>query len=48
MKAAEARFLEFIRKAHQFKVPIYQRKCSWTQKDIRKLWDDSINGVDFS
>ena len=42
MKAAEARFLEFIRKAHQFKVPIYQRTYSWTQKQCKQLWDDII------
>ena len=42
MKASEAKFLEFIRKSHQFKVPIYQRTYSWTKKECEQLWNDII------
>jgi len=43
MNAKKAGFLEFISQPNQFKVPIYQRTYSWTQKECRKLWDDIIH-----
>jgi uncharacterized protein with ParB-like and HNH nuclease domain/predicted transport protein len=42
MKATEAKLLEFLRKAPQFVVPIYQRTYSWTEKECRQLWDDIL------
>jgi len=40
MKANEVRFLEFIRKAPQLKVPIYQRTYTWSKEECRQLWND--------
>jgi predicted transport protein len=37
MKATEAKLLDFIRKSPQFVIPIYQRTCSWTDKECRQL-----------
>lgn len=42
MKATEATLLEFLKKAPQFVVPIYQRTYSWTERECRQLWDDII------
>lgn len=42
MKATEARLLEFMKKAPQFVVPIYQRTYSWTERECRQLWDDIL------
>ena len=42
MKAAEARFLDFLKQSEQFVVPIYQRTYSWTEKECRQLWDDIL------
>src|ERR1041384_7242535 len=42
MKATEAKFLEFLKKAPQFVIPIYQRTYSWTEKECRQLWDDIL------
>ena len=42
MKASECKLLEFIRKPHQFTIPIYQRTYSWTERECRQLWDDIL------
>lgn len=42
MKATEARLLDFLKKAPQFVIPIYQRTYSWTERECRQLWDDII------
>lgn len=42
MKATEAKLLSLLQKSQQFKVPIYQRTYSWTEKQCRQLWDDIL------
>jgi uncharacterized protein with ParB-like and HNH nuclease domain/predicted transport protein len=42
MKASEAKFLDFLKKAPQFVIPIYQRTYSWTERECRQLWDDIV------
>jgi uncharacterized protein with ParB-like and HNH nuclease domain len=42
MKANEAGFLDFLKGAFQFSIPIYQRTYSWTEKECRQLWDDIV------
>jgi uncharacterized protein with ParB-like and HNH nuclease domain/predicted transport protein len=42
MKATEAKLLEFLKKAAQFIIPIYQRTYSWGEKECRQLWDDIV------
>lgn len=42
MKATEAKLLEFLKKAAQFVIPIYQRTYSWGEKECQQLWDDII------
>ena len=42
MKAAEAKFLDFLKKSPQFVIPIYQRTYSWTERECRQLWDDIV------
>ncbi len=42
MKANEANLLEFMRKAHQFVIPIFQRPYSWEEAECDQLWDDLI------
>ncbi|WP_419641222.1 DUF262 domain-containing protein, partial [Thiolapillus sp.] len=42
MKATEAKLLDFLKKSPQFVIPIYQRTYSWTEKEVRQLWDDIL------
>ena len=42
MKASEVNLLAFLKKSHQFSIPIYQRTYSWTESQCRQLWDDVI------
>ena len=42
MKASEAKLLDFLKKAPQLVIPIYQRTYSWTDKQCRQLWDDVL------
>lgn len=42
MKATEAKFLEFLKKTPQFKIPVYQRTYSWTERECRYLWNDIL------
>lgn len=42
MLATEARFLDFLKKAPQFVIPIYQRTYSWTEKECLQLWNDIV------
>jgi uncharacterized protein with ParB-like and HNH nuclease domain/predicted transport protein len=42
MKATEAKLLDFLKKSPQFRIPIYQRTYSWTEKECRQLWDDIL------
>jgi uncharacterized protein with ParB-like and HNH nuclease domain/predicted transport protein len=47
MKATEAKLLDFLKKAPQFVIPIYQRTYSWTDTECRQLWDDIVrSGAD--
>ena len=40
MIATQANLLKFLRKSHQFIIPIYQRNYSWTEAQCRQLWAD--------
>jgi uncharacterized protein with ParB-like and HNH nuclease domain len=42
MKATEAKLLEFLKKAAQFVIPIYQRIYSWGERECQQLWDDIV------
>ena len=42
MKAYEAKFLDFLRKANRLVIPIYQRTYSWDSKQCQQLWDDIL------
>lgn len=42
MKATEAKLLDFLKKSPQFVIPIYQRTYSWTERECRQLWDDTV------
>lgn len=40
MKANEARLLDFLWKAPQMVIPIFQRTYSWSEKQCEQLWND--------
>lgn len=42
MQAREAKLLDLLKRSPQFRIPIYQRTYSWTEKECRQLWDDII------
>ncbi len=42
MNATGAKLLDFLKKSPQFVIPIYQRTYSWTEKEVRQLWDDIL------
>lgn len=42
MKAVDTNLLEFLKKAEQFIVPIYQRVYSWEIPECERLWDDIV------
>jgi uncharacterized protein with ParB-like and HNH nuclease domain/predicted transport protein len=42
MKANEANLLEFMRKAPQFVIPIFQRPYSWEEAECEQLWSDLL------
>jgi len=42
MEATKAQLLYFLKKSHQFAIPIYQRIYSWTEKECQQLWDDIL------
>jgi uncharacterized protein with ParB-like and HNH nuclease domain/predicted transport protein len=42
MKAQEIQFLEFLKNAQQFRIPIYQRTYSWTDRECLQIWDDIL------
>ena len=42
MKATEAKLLSLLQKSPQFIIPIYQRTYSWTEKQCRQLWNDTL------
>ena len=42
MKATEANLLQFIQRSPQFKIPIYQRSYSWSEKECHQLWNDIL------
>ena len=42
MKATEAKLLDFLKKAPQATIPIYQRTYSWTERECQQLWDDIL------
>lgn len=46
MKAVDTNLLEFLKKAEQFIVPIYQRVYSWETPECERLWDDIVRAGD--
>jgi uncharacterized protein with ParB-like and HNH nuclease domain/predicted transport protein len=42
MKATEARLLDFLKRAPQLTIPIYQRTYSWTLRECGQLWEDIL------
>lgn len=42
MKAVDANLLDFLKKATQFVVPIYQRVYSWDYPECEQLWKDIV------
>ncbi|MFB6894064.1 DUF262 domain-containing protein [Kitasatospora sp. NPDC056327] len=40
MHAQEVTFIKLVQGEKQFQVPLYQRTYSWTQPELRQLWDD--------
>jgi uncharacterized protein with ParB-like and HNH nuclease domain/predicted transport protein len=40
MNAVATNLMEFLKKAPQFVIPIYQRPYSWGEKECRQLWND--------
>src|SRR6266567_2418119 len=42
MKATEARLLDFLKRAPQLTIPIYQRTYSWTPRECGQLWEDIL------
>jgi uncharacterized protein with ParB-like and HNH nuclease domain/predicted transport protein len=42
MKANEANLLDFMRKAPQFVIPIFQRPYSWEDAECGQLWSDLL------
>ena len=42
MNAVATSLLEFLRKAPQFVIPIYQRTYSWGEPECRQLWNDIV------
>ena len=43
MRATETKLLDFLRKAPQFIIPIYQRTYSWAEPECLQLWDDILH-----
>lgn len=42
MKAEATKMLDLLHKSQQFRIPIYQRTYSWTEKECNQLWKDII------
>jgi uncharacterized protein with ParB-like and HNH nuclease domain len=42
MKANEAKLLDFLKKAPQMVIPIFQRTYSWSDKQCEQLWNDIV------
>lgn len=42
MQAVQAQLLAFLKKSHQFAIPIYQRTYSWTESECEQLWGDIL------
>ena len=42
MKATESKLLDFLKKSPQFRIPIYQRTYSWTNRECEQLWNDIL------
>lgn len=42
MHAEESNLLDFLKKATQFTIPIFQRTYSWGDDEIKQLWEDII------
>ena len=42
MRADATKFLNFLHKANQFVIPIYQRNYSWDEKQCQQLWEDIL------
>ena len=42
MIAVQHNLLQFLKKAHQFQIPIFQRTYSWTEGECQQLWDDIL------
>lgn len=43
MKANEVKFLEFVRRASKFVIPIYQRTYSWDEKQCDQFFQDVLH-----
>ncbi len=43
MKANEVKFLEFVRRASKFVIPIYQRTYSWDEKQCEQFFQDVLH-----
>jgi len=46
MQAVQAQLLAFLKKSHQFAIPIYQRTYSWTEEECLQLWNDIVRAGD--
>jgi uncharacterized protein with ParB-like and HNH nuclease domain/predicted transport protein len=42
MEAHQARFLDFMKKSPQVRIPIYQRTYSWAEQECLQLWRDIV------
>lgn len=42
MKATQSQLFKILDGSKQFRIPIYQRTYSWTEKQCEQLWDDII------
>lgn len=43
MRANKANLMQFLRRAGQLEVPVYQRRYSWGEKQCAQLWDDIVS-----
>ena len=42
MLAVQCNLLNFLKRSHQFTIPIYQRTYSWTEHECRQFWADIL------
>ena len=46
MQATQTTLVQFLQGSKQFRIPIYQRPYSWTEKQARRLYDDVLRVAD--